>query len=128
MPIIISPTIQIPDDEIDESFIRSSGPGGQNVNKSSTAVQLRFNVRSTAALPEDVRQRLLRLTSSSLTNDGELIITAREFRSQDQNRSAARERLRELILRAMIRPKKRNLMPYANNIKDSMMLGNNLRL
>ncbi len=93
--------------EISESFIRASGPGGQNVNKVSTAVQLRFDVLHSPSLPEDIRARLLIMIRSRLTKEGVLIITAQRYRSQDQNRQDARRRLVELILRATIPPTKR---------------------
>lgn len=103
----ITQTIYIDEKEISESFIRASGPGGQNVNKVSTAVQIRFDVVHSPSLPEDVRVRLLTMIRSRLTKDGILIITAQRYRSQDQNRQDARHRLAELILRATIPPTKR---------------------
>lgn len=93
--------------EISESFIRASGPGGQNVNKVSTAVQIRFDVLHSASLPEDVRARLLVMLRNRLTKEGVLVITAQRYRSQDQNRQDARHRLAGLILRATIPPTKR---------------------
>lgn len=103
----ITPTLFIDEREISESFIRASGPGGQNVNKVSTAVQLRFDVLHSPSLPEDVRARLLAMVRSRLTKEGVLIITAQRYRSQDQNRQDARHRLAGLIFRATIPPIKR---------------------
>jgi len=108
MPRIpVTDDIAIDENEITESFVLASGPGGQNVNKVSSAVQLRFDVARSPSLPEDVRQRMMRLAGSRLTKEGVLIITAREHRSQDRNRSAARARLIDLLRRAATRPKPR---------------------
>jgi ribosome-associated protein len=105
--IRITDQIAIDDREIEESFIRSSGPGGQNVNKLATAVQLRFDVRGSPSLPNDVSVRLQRLAGSRLTNDGVLIITAQRFRTQERNRADALERLTDLVRQASVAPKKR---------------------
>lgn len=103
----ITSTIAIPETELEESFILSSGAGGQNVNKVASAVQLRFDALHSPSLPDDVRVRLLRMGGHRLTKDGVLIITARESRDQVRNRQIARERLAELIQRANFVPKKR---------------------
>jgi ribosome-associated protein len=105
--IQVTPRIAIAEREIEESFVRSSGPGGQNVNKLSTAVQLRFNVRHSPSLPGDVRARLERLAGSRLTRDGELVIIAQSHRTQVRNRQDALDRLLELIRRAAVAPIKR---------------------
>ena len=102
MSLFVTPSIIIPDAELDESFIRSSGPGGQNVNKVSSAVQLRFDVRASPSLTEVARAALLR--GSRLTGDGVLIITAQRFREQERNRADARARLVEILRRAATPP------------------------
>src|SRR5947199_6188293 len=98
--IRITDTISLDDSEIEESFVRSSRPGGQNVNKLATAVQLRFDVRRSPSLPERVRERLERLAGRRLTGDGVLVITAQRHRTQERNREDALERLLDLIRRA----------------------------
>lgn len=99
--------ILIDEAEIEETFIQSSGPGGQNVNKTATAVQLRFDARHSRALSNAVFLRLKRLAGRRMTADGVLVITARRFRTQEQNRADARERLRALIAEAATPPKPR---------------------
>ena len=102
--IPITNHIAIDESEIQESFIRSSGPGGQNVNKLATAVQLRFDVRNSPSLPDEVRARLERLAGRRLTRDGVLVITAQRYRTQERNRDDALTRLIELIRAAAVRP------------------------
>ena len=103
----VTDDIEIPDSEIMVGFVRADGPGGQHVNKTATAVQLRFDVRHSPSLPEAVRQRLERLAGRRLTSDGVLVIDARSHRSQKQNREEALERLRRLIEAASQPPRPR---------------------
>ena len=105
--IRITDAIAIDEGELEERFIRASGPGGQNVNKLSSAVQLRFDVRHSPSLPADVRARLERLAGNRLTRAGVLVITAQRHRTQERNRADALERLRDLIRRAAIAPRPR---------------------
>lgn len=105
--IQITPDLAIHESEIREEFIRASGPGGQNVNKVASAVQLRFDVARSPSLPEDVRERLARLAGKRITAEGVLIIEARRYRAQSHNRDDAMERLLALIRRAAESPKPR---------------------
>lgn len=117
--LAVTHDIQIPETELEERFIRSSGPGGQNVNKVATAVQLRFDVRGSTALPEEVRTRLLQSAAARITDDGILIIEARRYRTQERNRQDARERLVKLIQKAATppRPRKPTRPTRASNLQ-----------
>jgi ribosome-associated protein len=105
--IRINHNLSVPDSELEWQFIRASGPGGQKVNKASTAVQLRFNALHSASLPDEVRVRLLRLAGRRLSSKGVIVIDARRFRSQERNRQDALERLARLLRRATTPPKPR---------------------
>ena len=95
--IAVTPSIALDEAELEEHFVRASGPGGQNVNKVATAVQLRFDVRGSPSLPDDVRARLMRLAGQQITDDGVLIVRASRFRTQERNRQDALQRLLALI-------------------------------
>jgi ribosome-associated protein len=103
--LVVTPDVSIPDEEFEWKFIRSSGPGGQNVNKVASAVQLRFLLPRNVSLPVAARNRLRRLAGQRLIDDGSILISARSERSQEQNRRDALERLAELIRAALIEPK-----------------------
>ena len=107
MPLTISDEIEIADWEISENFVRSSGPGGQNVNKVSTAVELRFEAARSPALPPPVKARLRTLAGRRWTKEGAIVIQVEETRSQARNREIARERLVELVRTALVKPKRR---------------------
>jgi ribosome-associated protein len=107
MPLEIAPGVAIPDSEISVSFVRASGPGGQNVNKVSTAAQLRFDLEGSSVLNTGVKARLRALSGRRLTAEGTILIVARNQRTQEHNRRDAEERLSDLIRRALIAPKAR---------------------
>jgi ribosome-associated protein len=108
MSLSVRPGLEIPDSDLEVAFVRSSGPGGQNVNKVASAVQLRFALARNTTLREDVKARLRQLAGQRMTDAGELLIISRESRSQEQNRRSAEERLLELVRKALIAPKKRH--------------------
>lgn len=109
MALRVSPTIIIEEAELDERFVRASGPGGQNVNKVSTAVELRFDAYGSAALPDRVKRRLRSVASHLLTQDGVLVVQADRYRSQSRNREDARERLTEILREAAAPPPPRRI-------------------
>lgn len=117
--IPVTDTLSIPDDEITERFVKASGPGGQHVNKTSNAVELRFDVRGSPSLPQDVKTRLERLAGSRLTLDGVVILFSQGSRSQEMNRQEVRERLADLIRRALYKPKPRKATKptYASKLR-----------
>ena len=107
MPLSVTPGVEIPDSDVALSFVRSSGPGGQNVNKVASAVQLRFDLQRSSALAPEVKARLRALSGRRLTNEGAILIIARNHRTQESNRREAEARLTDLIKRALIPPKPR---------------------
>ena len=107
MALVCTPHISLVEDELDESFVRAGGPGGQNVNKLSTAVQLRFDARRSRSLPDAVAVRLMRIAGKRLTTEGVIVISAQRFRTQERNRADARERLAAMIAEAEVPPVRR---------------------
>ena len=122
----VTDTLQIDDNELDERFVRASGPGGQNVNKVSTAVELRFNVAA-SSLPPPVKARLRSLAGTRMSAEGVLLIDSREHRLQSQNRAAARERLADLIRRALVEPKRRRATRPKPAAREKRIAGKKLR-
>ena len=125
--IRITDQISIDESEIHVSFVRSSGPGGQNVNKLSTAVQLRFDVRHSPSLPSDVAVRLMRLAGRRVTKDGVLVIIAQNHRTQERNRAEAQERLIDLVRRAAVRPVPRRATKPTRAAKQKRLEGKKRR-
>ena len=119
----VTDTISIDDSELEESFVRSSGPGGQNVNKVSSAVQLRFDARRSPGLPNDVAVRLMKLAGSRLTKDGVIVILAQQYRDQTRNRADARERLFDLIRQAAVKPVVRRATKVPRAQKKKRVVG-----
>jgi ribosome-associated protein len=124
--IRITDALSLDEREVEERFVRASGPGGQNVNKVSTAVELRFNV-SASALPYDVKQRLINLAGTRMSSDGVLLIDSREYRLQSQNRVAARERLAAMIRQALVRPRPRRATKPKAGARERRLEGKKIR-
>ena len=125
--IVVTPEISLDDEEIGESFIRASGPGGQNVNKVSSAVQIRFDVRRSRNLPDAVAVRLMKLAGSRMTQNGVLVLTAQRFREQERNRADARARLVALIATAAVAPVKRRASRPTVASKQRRLSGKTVR-
>ena len=125
--IQVTPSIAIDESEIEESFVRASGPGGQHVNKVSSAVQLKFDARRSPGLPNDVAIRLMKLAGSRLTLDGVIVIVAQSQRSQKRNREEALERLLEMIREAAIKPQVRRATKPTKASKERRLVSKDKR-
>lgn len=123
----VNDAIVIDESELDERFVRASGPGGQNVNKVATAVELRFDVMRSTALSDDVRRRLRVLAGSRMSGDGILLIDARRYRTQSRNRQDARERLAELLRQAAVAPRRRRKTKPTAGSKERRILSKRRR-
>jgi ribosome-associated protein len=124
--LIVTPSIAIDERELEERFVRASGPGGQNVNKLATAVELRFDLNR-SSLPDDVKARLVALAGSRMTSDGVLLVDSREHRTQLMNREAARARLVAMIQAAAVRPKRRRPTKPGRAAKERRLVGKKQR-
>ncbi len=123
MPLIVSPSLMVPDADLTFSAIRSPGPGGQNVNKVATAVQMRFDLQNTQALSAAVKQRIRARAGHRLNEDGTLLIVARAHRSQERNRAEAMDKLRELILASLEPPRPRKATRPTRAAKERRLVG-----
>ena len=125
--LVISPSIALPENELVERFLRADGPGGQHVNRTESAVELRFDAAGSPSLPDDVRKRLLARRDRRLTDDGVLVIQARRFRDQARNRDDARDRLVEIIRSVLQPPKKRVATKPSRAAKERRLVGKQQR-